>query len=222
MDIETCVAPAEDLLDQGKADELFPEQQREDLMGEDFLDDLVMETRDTVKSTIRGCASFGNQDMDMGMEVDAVTESLDHGHHSRHKLKTCGCVQEFHKCSHRRETERIEELSLEAEKKTQHLGDSEDDLTVGNIQEKLFPHPLSPLLTTLGMTRWTESASLAGKHKQPLFSTVRTPDAGKLRTSGSMSGMWKQSMEGRLRHRRTKGAETVRPFLTTAPHLDST
>ena len=55
------MAPAENFLDKGKADELFPEQQGENLMGEAFLDDLVMETTDTVESTIRGCASFGNQ-----------------------------------------------------------------------------------------------------------------------------------------------------------------
>ena len=97
VDIEACVAPAEDLLHQRKPDELFPQQQGEDLAGEDLLDNLVMETTDSVKSTIRGCASFGNQDMDMGMEVDAIPESLDHGHHSRHKLKASGCVQKFHK-----------------------------------------------------------------------------------------------------------------------------
>jgi len=34
-------------------------------------------------------------------------------------------------------------------------------------------------LPAFGMTRWTESACLAGKHQQPLFPTVRTPDAGK-------------------------------------------
>lgn len=32
----------------GKADEFFPEQKGEDLMGEDFLDDLVLETTDTM------------------------------------------------------------------------------------------------------------------------------------------------------------------------------
>jgi hypothetical protein len=110
VDVETCVAPVEDLLDQGKADELFPQQQREDFVGEDFLDNLVTETTGMVKSTIRGCASFGHQNMNMRMEVDAVTKSLDHGHHSWHKLKACGCVEKFHKCTHRRETERIEEL----------------------------------------------------------------------------------------------------------------
>ena len=66
------------------------------------------------------------------MEVDAITESLDHGHHSRHKLKACGCVQEFHKRLHCRETERIEEFPLVTEEQTQHLGDGEDDLPVGD------------------------------------------------------------------------------------------
>jgi len=93
VDVEACMAPVEDLLHQRKADELFPQEHGEDLMGEDFLDDLVMETTDMVKSTIQGCASFGHQDVDMGMEVDAAAEGLDHGHHSRHKLKTCGCAQ---------------------------------------------------------------------------------------------------------------------------------
>ena len=74
-------------------------------MGEDFLDNLVMETTDTMESAIRGCAPFGNQYMDMGMEIDAISESLDYRHHSRHKLKTCHCIQEFHKCMHRRETD---------------------------------------------------------------------------------------------------------------------
>jgi hypothetical protein len=52
------VAPVEDLLYQGQPDELFPQQQGEDLMGEDLLDNPVMETVDMVKGTIRGCASF--------------------------------------------------------------------------------------------------------------------------------------------------------------------
>ncbi len=64
-------------------------------------------------------------------------------------------------------------------KKMQHLRDSEDNLAVRDIQQKLLPHPLSPLLTSLGMTRWTECAGLAGKKKKTLFPTVRASDAGK-------------------------------------------
>ena len=117
--------------------------------------------------------------MDMGMEVDTVAEGLDHGHHSRHKPKACGCVQKFHKRAHRREAERIEELPLVTEEETQHLGDDKDHLTMWDIQEKLLPHPLSPHITAFGMTRRAESASLTGKHQQPLLSAVGTPDAGK-------------------------------------------
>jgi len=54
VDVETCMAPAEDLLHQGKPDELFPQQHGEDLAGEDFLDDIVMEAGDMVKGAIRG------------------------------------------------------------------------------------------------------------------------------------------------------------------------
>jgi len=66
-------------------------------MSEDFLDNLVTERTNTVEGAIRSCASFGNQYMDMGMEVDAASEGLDDSHHSRHKLKACGRVQEFQK-----------------------------------------------------------------------------------------------------------------------------
>jgi hypothetical protein len=76
-------------------------------------------------------------------------------------------------------SKRIEELSLETEEKTQHLGNGENHLTMGNIQQKFLSHPLAPFLPAFGMTRWTESASLTGKHQQPLFPTVRAPDAGK-------------------------------------------
>ncbi len=138
-----------------------------------------MEAGDMVEGTIRGCASLARQDMDMGMEVDAVAKSLNNGHHSRHKLKPCGSVQEFHKCSYSRETERIEELSLEAEKQTQHFGNGKDHLAMRDIQQELLPHPLAPHLTALGMTRRAEPACLAGKHQQALFPAVGTPDAGK-------------------------------------------
>jgi len=50
--------------------------------------------------------------MDMRMEVDALSEGLDHGHHSWHELQGCGCVEKSQKCAHCAETERIEELMV--------------------------------------------------------------------------------------------------------------
>jgi hypothetical protein len=73
----------------------------------------------------------------------------------------------------------MEELSLEAEKQTQHLGNGKDHLTVGDIQQEFLPHPLTPFLTAFSMAGWTEPACLAGKHQQALFPTIGTPDAGK-------------------------------------------
>jgi len=52
VDVETCVAPAEYLLDKGKADKLFPEKQREDLMGEESLDTLIMEAGNLMKKNL--------------------------------------------------------------------------------------------------------------------------------------------------------------------------
>jgi len=43
VDVEPCVAPPEILLDQRKADELFPQKQGKDFVGEYLLDNLIME-----------------------------------------------------------------------------------------------------------------------------------------------------------------------------------
>ena len=76
---------------------LLSQKQREDLVGDDFLNGFVMEVGDMEKNTIRDCAYFGHQAVNMGIEVDSFAEGLDHGHYSRHDLMACGCVQKFHK-----------------------------------------------------------------------------------------------------------------------------
>ncbi len=43
VDVETCMSPAENLLDQGKPDELFLKQEREDLSSEESLDEVIVE-----------------------------------------------------------------------------------------------------------------------------------------------------------------------------------
>ncbi len=71
VDVETGMAPAENLLDQGEADELFPKQQGEDLMGEELSNKVIMETRDTMEDTLWSCASFSYKDMNVGVEIDS-------------------------------------------------------------------------------------------------------------------------------------------------------
>jgi hypothetical protein len=159
--------------------QLFPEQQGEDLVGEKITDDVIMEEGDTVEGAIGSCTSFGHQNMDMRMEIDAISEGLNHHHHSRHELQACDCVQIFHKYTHCTETERIEKLSFKAEKQPKHFWNGEDNLTVRDIKKKFLPHPFAPFLSSLGMARRTEAACLTGKHKESLFPTVGTTDAGK-------------------------------------------
>jgi hypothetical protein len=64
-------------------------------MGEKIAEGAVMEAGDTVECTIRGRPSFGHQDMDVGMKIDAGTKGLDHGHHSRRDLQACGSVEKL-------------------------------------------------------------------------------------------------------------------------------
>jgi hypothetical protein len=52
-----------------------------------------METRDTVEGSVRRCISFSCQDMDVGMEIDAVSEGLDRGRHSWLELAAADCMQ---------------------------------------------------------------------------------------------------------------------------------
>ena len=58
-----------------------------------------------------------------------------------------------------------QEPALELEEDPQHLGNDEDHLAVGDIQEERLPHPLAPFLKPLGMTGWTEASGAAGEHK---------------------------------------------------------
>lgn len=88
---------------------------------------------------------------------------MDHSDDSRHEFLACSQFQVFQESLHRREAERGEKRTPEAEEQTEHLGDGEDDLAVGNIEEKLLSHPLAPLLPPVGMTGGAESASFAGK-----------------------------------------------------------
>ena len=114
---------------------------------------------------------------DMGS--DFLSERLDDGHHPGDKFcASCG-LKIFEKGLDCRPAELAEELALVFEEDAQHLGDGEDNLAVGDIQQKLLPHPLAPLLQALGMTRGTKPAGTAGEHQEPLLPTVGTADAGK-------------------------------------------
>ena len=71
------------------------------------------------------------------------------------------------------------EPALVLEEYPQHLGDGEDDLAVGDVEEKFFPHPLAPLLKPFCVARWAKSSSATREVEEKFRTTVRTADAGK-------------------------------------------
>ena len=64
------------------------------------------------------------------------------------------------------------------EEHPQPLGDGENHLAVGDIEQERLPHPFAPLLKPLGMAGGAEAPGAAGEHHEPLLMAVRTPDAG--------------------------------------------
>ena len=57
-------------------------------------------------------------------------------------------------------TKIAQEPALELEENPQHLGDREDHLTMRDVEKERLPHPLTPLLKTLGMAGATKSANM--------------------------------------------------------------
>jgi hypothetical protein len=116
--------------------------------------------------------------MEVGVEIDPVPESLDDGNDAGRKRAPGHNLEISGQGPEGAAAEIPQEPALELEEDPQHLGDGEDDLAMRDIQEKRLPHPLSPFLQPLGMTRGAESPGAAGKHKKPLLPTVGTSDAG--------------------------------------------
>ena len=71
-------------------------------------------------------------------------------------------------------------------------------------------YPDEYLEQTLGLIRLQTRTQLpVGDH----VTTMSESRMREIRPSGSMSGVWKRSMAGLLRHRQTKGPATARPYL---------
>ncbi len=84
VNIEAGVFPGEELLDQFPADLLFPEQHLKDLVAEDVFQFLYVYFWKDVKPPVRHEAAVGDEAMEVGMEVDQITEGLDRDHGARY------------------------------------------------------------------------------------------------------------------------------------------
>ena len=96
VNIEAGVFPREELVDQLPADLLFFEQHLKDLVAEEVLQFLYVYFRKDVKPPVRHEAAVGNEAMEVGMEVDQITEALDRDHGARHAVwPVKGRTEEF-------------------------------------------------------------------------------------------------------------------------------
>ena len=88
--------------------------------------------------TIWSYASLSNQNMNVRVEIDAISEGLDDRNDSGHQIKVSiklEVLQEGLNCS---QTERGKKRSLEKEENPQHLGHGKDDLVVRDEHGSLF------------------------------------------------------------------------------------
>ena len=92
------------------------------------------------------------------MKIDPVPKCLDDGDDARRK-RAPGHNFEITGQGPEGQAAKIpQEPALVLEEDPKHPGDGEDHLAVGDIQEKLLPHPLAPFLEPLGMTRRAEAS----------------------------------------------------------------
>jgi len=139
----------------------------------------IIKGADLMEGAGRIHPALGHQEMERGVEIDAVPERLDDGDKAglEHRPR-CG-LKIKEKRPDGTAAKIPQELPLELEEHPEHLRDDEDHLTMRNIEEERLPHPLAPLLKPLGMARRAKSSGLAGKHQQMFRPAAWAPDPGK-------------------------------------------
>jgi len=130
--IEAGVFPGEELLDQFPADLLFPEQYLKDLVAEEVFQFLYVYFWKDVKPPVRHEATVGDEAMEVGMEVDQITEALDRDHGARYAVRPVqGRAEKLFQALIGALAELAQEFSIESKIGPQHLGYSEDILPMG-------------------------------------------------------------------------------------------
>jgi hypothetical protein len=99
------------------------------------------DVKDDLEAALSILASLGHQEVDMGVEINFLSERLDDGHNPRAKLGAGRGPQVGEECLNSRLAERAQEPALALEENAQHLGNREDNLAVGDIQKECLPHP---------------------------------------------------------------------------------
>ncbi len=128
--IEAGVFPGEELVDQFPADLLFPEQHLKALVAEDVFQFLYVYFWKDVKPPVRHEATVGNEAMEVGREVDQITEGLDRDHGAQYAFRPVQGRKLFQALIGAL-AELAQEFSIESKIGPQHLEYSEDILPMG-------------------------------------------------------------------------------------------
>jgi hypothetical protein len=99
--------------------------------------------------------------MQVRVKIDPVPEGLDDGDNAGLKCFARCSLKIYKKCPDRAAAKIAQEPALELKEYPEHLGDREDHLAVGYVQEKRLPHPFAPFPKPLGVTGGTEPSGLA-------------------------------------------------------------
>ncbi len=161
-------------------EEAFALQEARDLVPEELFGGGGADVRYGHPLAGAGPAAAGDEGVDVGMEIELVSERLDDGHHAGSEgLFLAG--RYGHQLADGlpgRGTERAEELSVMHEVGAKELGDGEDPLGVADVGDDLVPEQGGELGGALGAAGWAEPAPFTREGEQVLGGAIGTADAG--------------------------------------------
>ncbi len=152
VDVEAAVPPGENPPGPLQSQQSSVHKKLEHLTGEERGQPVVVDAGDLVEDAGLVHSALGHQEMEGGMEIYPGSKFLDGGDHSGHQLSLGHNFKITDERAESRAAEIPQQPAVVLEEYPEHPGDGEDDLAVGDIQEKLLPHPPAPLLQELRMT----------------------------------------------------------------------
>ena len=128
--------------------------------------------------------ALGHQEMKVRVEIDAVAECLDDGNNSGLKVPPCDSREIADEGAEGRAAEFPQQPAVVLEEYPQQPGDGEDDLAMGDIEEKLLSHPPQYLdkIVRLGLAKESVQAisvvlvifALSGSNPKRCLSIIKS------------------------------------------------
>jgi hypothetical protein len=179
VDVETGMFPAlEHAGPLGRKEALLAEE-GDELGAEQLLHRIHAVLRQDQEAFVAQEESVGHESMQVGMKVEVFAEGVNGHDDAGHAVGLVqGDAHDIADAFVRDAAEVFKQISMVTEIRTQHLGDGEGDMTVGNRKENGLGEQGSEKLDLLLVAGRTEPASFAGEGEQVVFLAAVTADAG--------------------------------------------